>query len=344
MPTNGKQRNGTHRSNGNNGKNGSNGKHSINGKERRIRELKARPIRPGDPQLPAKGRLLIIGGHEAKVGNMVILRALARLVGSGKLVVATLASEQPAEQWERYQSVLRSLGIRHLNHLRVESRADAETPRAMGILEGATGVFFTGGDQLRLTSLIGDTPVFSRCYEIFAHGGVIAGTSAGAAVMSETMIVGGNGESSPRIDDGLHLAPGFGFAKDMVIDQHFSERGRVGRLLSVIAQNPRILGIGIDENTAIEVEPFRRFRVVGEGSAYVIDGSNISDTSVAADMRGRPVSVFGVQMHVLTQGDDYDIVRRTPARRPAEEVDEELGIDTSEDAERSADRATATAK
>jgi len=148
MPTNGKQRNGTHRSNGNNGnngKNGSNGKHSINGKERRIRELKARPIRPGDPQLPAKGRLLIIGGHEAKVGNMVILRALARLVGSGKLVVATLASEQPAEQWERYESVLRSLGIRHLNHLRVESRADAETPRAMGILEGATGVFFTGG-------------------------------------------------------------------------------------------------------------------------------------------------------------------------------------------------------
>jgi cyanophycinase len=336
MPTNGKQRNGKNAS--------SNGKHRGNGKERLIREFKMRPIRPGDPHLPTKGRLLIIGGHEDKVGNMVILRALARLVGSGKLVVATLASEQPAEQWERYESVLRSLGIRHLNHLRVESRADAETPRAMGILEGATGVFFTGGDQLRLTSLIGDTPVFSRCYEMFAHGGVIAGTSAGAAVMSETMIVGGDGESSPRINDGLHLAPGFGFAKDMVIDQHFSERGRIGRLLSVIAQNPRILGIGIDENTALEMEPFRRFRVLGEGSAYVVDGSNISQTSVAADMHGRPVSVFGVQVHVLTQGDEYDIAHRTPARRPAEEVDEELGIDTSEDAEESADRATAAAK
>jgi cyanophycinase len=343
MPSNGKNGNGKH----SNGKNG-NGKHTTrgprDGRLRRVREFKARPVRPGDPGLPAKGRLLIIGGHEDKVGNMVILRALARLVGSGKLVVATLASEEPGEQWERYESVLRGLGIRHLHHLQVQSRADAESPRAMGILEGATGVFFTGGDQLRLTSLIGDTPVFSRCYEMFAHGGVIAGTSAGAAVMSETMIVGGNGESSPRIDDGLHLAPGFGFAKDMVIDQHFSERGRVGRLLSVIAQNPRILGIGIDENTAIEMEPFRRFRVVGAGSAYVIDGSNISDTSVAADMRGRPVSVFGVQMHVLTQGDEYDIVHRIPGRRPAEEVDEELGVDTKEDAEQSADRATAAAK
>ena len=258
MPTNGKQRNGTHRSNGNNGKNGSNGKHSINGKERRIRELKARPIRPGDPQLPTKGRLLIIGGHEDKVGNMVILRALARLVGSGKLVVATLASEQPAEQWERYESVLRSLGIRHLNHLRVESRADVRRRERWATLEGATGVFFTGGDQLRLTSLIGDTPVFSRCYEIFAHGGVIAGTSAGAAVMSETMIVGGNESHRPRIDDGLHLAPGFAFAKDVVIDQHFSERGRVGRRKRRSGEQPTIprhrdLN---EERTAIYVELF----------------------------------------------------------------------------------------
>jgi cyanophycinase len=332
MPSNGKNGNGKH----SNGKNG-NGKHTTrgprDGRLRRVREFKARPVRPGDPGLPAKGRLLIIGGHEDKVGNMVILRALARLVGSGKLVVATLASEEPGEQWERYESVLRGLGIRHLHHLQVQSRADAESPRAMGILEGATGVFFTGGDQLRLTSLIGDTPVFSRCYEMFAHGGVIAGTSAGAAVMSETMIVNGNGESSPRIDDGLHLAPGFGFAKDMVIDQHFSERGRVGRLVSVLAQNPRILGIGIDENTAIELEPFRRFRVLGEGSAYVIDGSNISETSVAQDTRGRPLSVFGVQMHVLTQGDEYDLVRRVPTRRPAEEVDEELGVEPEQEAE-----------
>ena len=140
------------------------------------------------------------------------------------------------------------------------------------------------------------------------------------------------------------MAPGLGLLPGVIIDQHFAERGRIGRLIGAVSQNPRILGIGIDENTAIEVEPFRRFRVVGEGSAYVVDGSNISETSVATEMHSRPVSVFGVQVHVLTQGDEYDIIHRTPARRPAEVVDEELGVDTQEDAERSADRATAAAK
>jgi cyanophycinase len=299
----------------------------TNGKHRRVRELKERPIRPGDPGLPHKGRLLIIGGHEDKIGGKIILRELARLIGSGKLVVATLASEQPAEQWEEYEKTLRGIGIRHLYHLQVESRADAQSPRAIGILENAAGVFFTGGDQLRLTSLIGDTPVFSRCYEIFAHGGVIAGTSAGAAVMSETMIVNGNAETS-----------------DMVVDQHFSERGRIGRLVGIIAQNPRIIGIGIDENTAIEVEPFRSFRVLGRGSAYVIDGSDIVDTNVADETHGRALSVFGIRMHVLTQGDEFDLVHRSPTLQSAAEVDDELGVDTEEGAEGNGKRDMAAAK
>ena len=316
----------------------------TNGKHRRVRELKEHPIRPGDPGLPHKGRLLIIGGHEDKVGGRIVLRELARLIGNGKLVVATLASEQPAEQWGEYDRTLRGIGIRHLYHLQIESRADAQSPRAIGILDDATGVFFTGGDQLRLTSLIGDTPVFSRCYEIFAQGGVIAGTSAGAAVMSETMIVNGNGEASPRIEDGLHLAPGFGLVKDMVVDQHFSERGRLGRLVGIIAQNPRILGIGVDENTAIEVEPFKRFRVLGQGAVYVIDGSNIVDSNIADETRGRALSVFGIQMHVLTQGDEFDLVHRTPTLRSAKEIDDELGIDTEAGSDGDGKRDMATAR
>ena len=311
-----------------------NGKRN-NGTLRRVRELKEQPVRP-DPRLPIKGRLLIIGGREDKVGGKVILRALADLVGSGKLVVATLASEKPAEQWADYEAALRGLGVRHLYHLQVASRADAESPKVIGVLEGATVVFFTGGDQLRLTSLLGDTPVFSRCYEIFARGGAIAGTSAGASVMSETMIVGGNNgdkEQSPRLGDLLHLAPGFGFAKDMVIDQHFAERGRVGRLVGVVAQNPRILGIGLDENTAIEVEPFRRFRVLGDGSVYVVDGSDVSHTNVASESRGRALSIYGVRIHLLTQGDEFDLVTRTPAAGDAEEVDEELGVEPSREPE-----------
>jgi cyanophycinase len=203
----------------------------------------------------------------------------------------------------------------------------------MSVLEGAAGVFFTGGDQLRLTTLIGDTPVFSRCYEIFTNGGVIAGTSAGASVMSETMIVAGDGEASPRIGETLQLAPGFGFAKDMVIDQHFAERGRVGRLIGVVAQNPRILGLGIDENTAIEVEPFRRFRVLGNGSVTVIDASDVSDTNVADDVTGRAISVFDLRVHLLTQGDEFDLMTRTPKRGPAEAIDEALGIESKEEKE-----------
>jgi cyanophycinase len=309
-----------------NGQGSSNGNGPRNGKGRAVREHKAHPIRPGRPGPRPKGRLLIIGGHEDKAHGKIILRELVRLVGSGRLVVATLASEQPGAAWAEYEATLRGLGVRHLYHLKIASRADAESPGAMGVLEDAAAVFFTGGDQLRLTSLIGDTPVFSRCYEIFDEGGTIAGTSAGAAVMSETMIVAGNGDMSARVGDSAHLAPGFSFAKDMLIDQHFAERGRIGRLLGVVAQNPRILGIGIDENTAIEVEPFRRFRVFGEGSVYVVDGASVSDTNVAEESRGRALSIFGVRLHLLTQGDEFDLETRTPTRHPADEIEAQLGI------------------
>jgi len=299
---------------------------SRNGAQRRVRQFKNRPARPGDPRVRPKGRLLIIGGHEDRNDGKVILRELANLVGSGKLVVATVASEKPDSMWDEYEDAMRAVGVRHLHHLQVESRTDAESVRAMRVLEGANGVFFTGGDQLRLTTMIGDTPVFSRCHEIFANGGVIAGTSAGAAVMSETMIVSGNGDASPRIGELLQLAPGFGFAKDMLIDQHFAERGRLGRLMGVVAQNPRILGVGIDENTAIEVEPSRRFRVFGKGGVTVLDGSNVTYTNVVAEATDRALSVFGVRLHLLTQGDEFNLEDRSPTDGSAEEVDEELSV------------------
>lgn len=301
---------------------------------RRVEEFRERPLRPGHPGSRPKGRLLIIGGKEDKEDEKLILRRLVQLVGDGgKLVLMTLASESPREQWERYESMLRRIGIRHLHHLLVESRADAETPRALRTLEGANAVFFTGGDQLRITTLIGDTPVFSRVVEILAGGGTIAGTSAGASVMSETMLVGGAASESPRIGGELHLAPGFGFAHDMVIDQHFAERGRIGRLLAVVAQNPRVLGVGIDEDTAIEVEPFRRFTVLGSGGVTVVDGGEVTYTNVAEENRGRTLTVFGVRTHLLSQGDHFDLSTRRPRQRPAEAVDEIVGIGMEAQAE-----------
>ena len=280
--------------------------------KRKIKKFKEAPLRPGDPRLKPKGNLLIVGGHEDKEDDRVILRELADTVGDGKLVVATLASGSPDEMWETYQPVFRGLGLHHVHHLNIETRAEASSVRCMKILEDATAVYFTGGDQLKITSLIGDTPVFSRIHEIFLEGGTIAGTSAGASVMSETMMVGGSGDASHRIGEALRLAPGFGFAKDMVIDQHFAERGRIGRLLGVVGQNPRIVGIGIDENTAIMLNPAREFRVLGEGGVTVLDGRHVTYTNIAEAGTGDTMSVFGITMHQLGNGDVFDLTTRKP--------------------------------
>jgi cyanophycinase len=284
--------------------------------ERKVKRFKAEPLRPGDPRLKPKGRLLIIGGHEDKEGDKEILGELASMIGGGKLVVITVASESPDEMWDTYESVFRGLGIRHIHHLYAENRAEASSPRCMKTLEGATGVFFTGGDQLKITSLIGDTPLFSRMYEIFLEGGTIAGTSAGASIMSETMMVKGGGDESHRIGEGLQLAPGFGFAKDIVIDQHFAERGRIGRLLGVVGQNPRIIGIGIDENTAIVMRPHREFRVLGKGGVTVLDGRHVTYTNIAEAEAGCTMSVFGVTLHLLGSGDLFDLRLRQPRDLP----------------------------
>ena len=294
------------------------------GARQKIERFRAEPLRPGDSRLRAKGTLLIIGGREDKENGKLILRRLVDLAEGRKIVVATLASEEPQEVFKSYEPVLRGIGARHVYHLAIESREDAHSERAMRVLEDAAVVFLTGGDQLRITSAVGDSPVFSRIFEIFVNGGVIAGTSAGAAVMSETMIVNGEAEDSHKIGSLLQLAPGFGFAKDMIVDQHFAERGRVSRLLAVVAQNPRVLGIGIDENTAIEMKADREFSVLGDGGVTVLDGRTVTDSNIATEATDRTMSIFNVTLHLLSQGDRFDIRRREPESRPAEVVEEEL--------------------
>jgi len=303
---------------------------AISGPERKIRRFLEEPMRPGDTRLRPRGRLLIIGGHEDKENDKLILRRLAQLVGGGRLVIASLASESPHEMWETYESLMRGLGVRHIHHLRVEERADGASPRVMTTLEDATAVFFTGGDQTRITSLIGDTPAFSRIFEIFVQGGTIAGTSAGASVLTETMMVGGSGAESHRIASSLRLAPGLGFARDMVIDQHFAERGRIGRLLGVVGQNPRVVGIGLDEDTAIDLVPNRGFTVIGSGGVTVLNGATVTDSNIADEEAERTMSIVGVTLHVLSQGDRFDLRTRTVQIRSAEDVLDELGVDEEE--------------
>lgn len=260
------------------------------------------------------GPLLIIGGHEDKEGDRTILETLAQLVNGGRLVIATIASKAPEGYFDTYTAAFGALGLTDLVELYVEERSDSGAREALAMLDGAAGVFFTGGDQLRISSLIGDTAVEKRILEIHAEGGVIAGTSAGASVMSETMLVKGPSAESYRLGE-LHMAPGLGLMRDVIIDQHFAERGRYGRLMGAVAHNPRLLGVGIDEDTALLVRG-RVGEVLGAGAVYVVDGEGATHSNVSEAQAECALSIHDVRMHVLSSGDAFDFAARRP-RAPA---------------------------
>src|SRR5215212_1901772 len=257
--------------------------------------------------------LIIIGGKEDRSNNKIILGDVAKRIGSGKLVVTTVAMANGTDQlFEQYEKAFRSLGVKHLYNLEISEREEAKLPSKVKILDDATGVFFTGGDQIKITSQIGDTPIFQRIREIYDDGGVIAGTSAGAAVMSETMLVVGGDEQSHVIGGSLRMAPGLGLIDGVIIDQHFMERGRFGRLIGAVAQNPKNLGLGIDEQTAIVVERGNGFYVLGSGGVYVVDGTGVMYSNVAEEDPNKTISIYNVRMHMLSQGDRFDLLNRQP--------------------------------
>ena len=277
---------------------------------------------------PGYGSLLIVGGHEDKEGDKVILRAFVKKVGkASKVVVATLASGQPKIMFEEYENALRGLGMRHVHHLNIESRAEAVSESKVRVLSDADAVYFTGGDQLKITSQLGDTPLYRRICGIFESGGLIAGSSAGASVMSETMMVSGNGQSTYKIESLLKLAPGLGLLHGVIIDQHFSERGRIGRLLGAIAQNPRMLGIGLDEDCGILVQR-GRFQVVGSNAVHVLDASKVTFSNLTEAEPETSLCIFGVRLHVLNQSDVFDLKSRRPRYRPERDVRDWLGLET----------------
>ncbi len=291
------------------------------------RPVRARAKKAGIPAVrrgSARGSLIIIGGHEEKEGEALILRAVAERSQGGKLVVATLASKEPEAMFKDYRRAFGALGIKHIEHLDIPSREEALRNPPVEILEGARVVFFTGGGQLRITTQFGGTALCEQIQEFYQQGGTIAGTSAGASVMSDTMLVSGDGDASHRVGGKLLMAPGLGYLKDVIIDQHFAERGRIGRLLGAVAQNPRLLGIGLDEDTAIIVEQEKRFRVLGSGGAYVVDGRGMTCTNLTEEDDDRTASIFNVKLHLLSQGDHFDLVTREPQKGSAESVEKEL--------------------
>lgn len=264
------------------------------------------------------GNLIIIGGHEAKEGDCLILNEVARQAhdGNGTLTIVTVATQLPEEVGAEYRQIFKQLGVKQIEVLDIRTREQAYDEANVAKIARASVIFFTGGDQLRITSQVGDSLVFRCMREIHQKGGTIVGTSAGAAAMPETMLIGGASDSSNRIS-ALSMAPGLAFISDVVIDSHFAQRGRMGRLLGAVSQNPRNLGLGIDEDTAIVVQN-DSFRVIGSGAVYVVDGTQISYSSLSEHNPEGVVSIDGVTLHVLGASDRYDLPRRRPIRAELE--------------------------
>lgn len=262
-----------------------------------------------------RGHLIIIGGAEDKFGESRILKEVAGNVNNrnGGLVVLTTATEKPDQVGKEYRDVFKRLGVREIEILNIDSRDDANREEISEKVKSAAGVFFTGGDQLRLTSILGGTRVHYALQQAHSQGTGVYGTSAGASVMSSTMIVEGN-NNDPARKCTLKMAPGLGLIDEVIIDQHFDQRGRFGRLLCGVAENPSILGIGIDEDTAVLVYPDNRLEVIGTNAVMVIDGRTIKSTNVSELKPDEILAIINVTVHVLPQGYGYDLTHREVLR------------------------------
>lgn len=262
-----------------------------------------------------RGTIMLIGGAEDKAGEQVILKDVARRAGAGKLVIATVATAHPEDAWRDYQKTFKALGVRRLAHLHVRDRNAAHDEATAGMVDDARVIFFTGGDQVRITSLIGGTPLCDHLLRCFKRGTTIVGTSAGASVMSDTMLVGAADESH-KVRDSLVMAPGLGLIADMIIDQHFAARGRLGRLMGAVAQNPRILGVGVDEDTAFVIHQ-SECHVLGAGAVYIVDANSSSYSNLSEADADKTMSLFDVKLHVLSASDVFDLKTRRPGKDEA---------------------------
>lgn len=249
------------------------------------------------------GPLVIIGGAEDKKDDLLILREVVRLSGGpqARIVVMTVATELPIDVGSEYIEVFDRIGVADVRMFDVSTRAAADARSAIKAIEDATCVFFTGGDQVRVTKLLGGTKMDAALHERHEQGLVLAGTSAGASMMSSTMIVSGISETNPKLSI-VEMAPGMEFIAGVVIDQHFAQRGRYGRLFSAVAQYPHHLGLGIDENTAVIVEG-QEFRVIGAGAVSVVDAGRLTYTNIDKVRSGDDdLALCGIKMHVLPSG------------------------------------------
>jgi cyanophycinase len=256
------------------------------------------------------GKLFIVGGAEDKKGECRILKKFVETAGgkNARIVVLTAATDSPAEVGKEYVKVFKNLGTKDVDFVDISERNDAFDEKRIALVNQATGLYFTGGDQLHITSLIGGTPFHDAINQLYKDKIIIGGTSAGAAMMSNTMIISGDSEENPKFGC-MEFAPGMDFILGSIVDTHFSQRGRHGRLLTAIAHSPQELGLGIDEDTAMFVNN-NHFEVFGSGAVTIFDASEMSYNNTPYVERGEGLALSDVKIHVLPEGLKFDLKLR----------------------------------
>ncbi len=296
------------------------------------------PESADDDSLPSarSGPLMIIGGAEDKLRKRAILKDFVAAGGGAdaRIVVIPTASSLGDEVVDVYDALFRRLGAGAVSACRPESRDDAHDPDLVKLLDHATGVFMTGGNQLKLSAIICGTPVGDAIVRAHARGAVVAGTSAGASIQSSHMVAFGVGGATPK-QRMTQVAAGLGLLRTTVIDQHFDQRNRYGRLLMIVAQSPQLLGIGIDEDTCATVtveDGHEVLRVSGRGAVTLLDPARLVTNSYEAK-RSSPLLASGIVLHVLPAGAAFDLTTRELVPLPGKVTAE----DAAEIAEAQAD-------
>ena len=263
------------------------------------------------PEGEQRGWIVPIGGAEDKDNGARILRRFFELCGGKGAEIAVIpTASRLNETGDRYEQLFSEMGAGNVSVLDFDTRRDAHERNRVARIEQASGIFITGGNQLRLSTILGGTPVAQAIRACNAHGVPVGGTSAGAGILSEHMIAGGDSDTPTPNANGVRLAPGLGLTNRFVIDQHFRQRDRLGRLLSALAYNPFAIGLGVDEDTAAFIGPDNTVEVEGSGAVTVVDAEGLQFSSMALVSGDAPVCMLGVQLHVLTAGASFNLDTR----------------------------------
>jgi cyanophycinase len=271
-----------------------------------------------------RGNLIAVGGGESGTitdDSLKIIEKFLELSGGSskaRIIVMTVATDKPEDAEKRYREVFERLKFKKFEFLNIADRSESFDESILEKIKSATGLYFTGGNQLHVTALTGGTPLHQLILDKFNKGMTIGGTSAGAMMMSSSTLLSGSADMAPGLKS-VEVTPGMDLLDRSIIDTHFSQRGRHGRLLSSVAHNPQVLGIGIDERTAMIVQD-GKFEVIGEGAVTVICAKNSMHTNLPYIRTEEAIGIFGVNFHVLPEGYEYDLQKREPIMPSVKEL------------------------